>query len=239
MTEMLDRERMIRDIWKGLGVVAVGFAGPQSPAFNKDLKPWPYDPDAARKLLKEAGWEDRDHNGVLEDAEGREFVFEMTYFGGGEIAEQIATFIKDACTRVGIRVTLRQMDWSVGEPVRKRRDFDAMLMAWGANAPESDPKQIFHSDSIKNEGDNFGQWSSPEADKYIDEARREVDFEKRQDLWHRFERVMHEEQPYTWVRVAPYLRFVKGDVGNVHTYPKGLEPWEFFRGGPALPAPAN
>lgn len=239
MTHLLDRQAMIRDIWKGMGTVAVGFAGPESPASPKDQQAWPYNPARAKELLKEAGWEDRDGNRVLEDAQGREFVFEMTYFGGGEIAERIATFIKDSCAAVGIRVTLRPMDWSVGEPVRKRRDFDAMLMAWGANAPESDPKQIFHSSSILNEGDNFGQWNSPEADRFLDLARREVNRDKRMELWHGFERVMHEEQPYTWVRVAPYTRFVKGNIGNVNTYPKGLEPWEFFRGGPMLPSPAN
>lgn len=239
MTHLLNREQMIRDIWKGVGTVASGFAGPDSPAFNKDIKPLPYDVGRAKELLKEAGWEDRDGNRVIEDKDGREFVFEMTYFGGGEIAERIATFIKDSCAAVGIRVTLRPMDWSVGEPIRKRRDFDAMLMAWGANAPESDPKQIFHSSSIQNEGDNFGQWNSPEADKFLDLARREMDFEKRMTLWHEFERVMHEEQPYTWLRVDPYTRFVKRDIGNVNTYPKGLEVWEFFRGGPALPAAAN
>jgi peptide/nickel transport system substrate-binding protein len=240
MTLLLNREQMIKDIWKGVGAVAQGFAGPDSPAFNKDIKPLPFDPERAKALLAEAGWKDRDGNRVLEDEQGREFTFQLTYFGGGEIAERIGTFIKDACTAVGIRVQLNQMDWSVGDPVRNRRDFDAMLMGWGANAPESDPKQIFHSDAIKNEGDNFGQWNSPEADKFIDLARREVDFAKRMEHWHDFERVMHEEQPYTWVRVAPYTRFVKGSVGNVNTYPKGLETWEFFRGsGNLLPAAAN
>ena len=42
-------------------------------------------------------------------------------------------------------------------------------------------------------------------------------------------------QGATWIRVAPYLRFVKGDVDNVHTYPKGLEYAEFFRS--TQPAP--
>jgi hypothetical protein len=44
---------------------------------------------------------------------------------------------------------------------------------------------------------------------------------------------MHEEQPVTWIRVAPYLRFVKGDIGNVNMYPTGLSLWEFYRRAPA------
>lgn len=236
MTHLLDREKMIRDIWKGIGVVSKGSFLPASPGSNKSIQPWPYDLDKAKALLREAGWEDRDGNGVIENAAGDEFVFEFTYFTGGEIAERIALFVKDSAARAGIRCEPRGVDWSVGEPLRQKRDFDAMTLGWGANAPESDPKQIFHSASIANQGDNFAQWSNADADRFIDAGRKELNFEKRMALWHEFERVLHEEQPYTWVRVSPYLRFVKPEFGNVHAYPKGLEHWEFFQGGAATPA---
>jgi peptide/nickel transport system substrate-binding protein len=239
MTHLIDREKMIRDIWKGVGTVCKGYSNPGTPGDDPNTKPWPYDMNKARALLKDAGWEDRDGNRVLEDKDGNEFVFELTSFGGGEIAERLATFVKDSCAAAGIRCNIRQMDWSVGDPVRNQRDFDAMFMAWGANAPESDPKQIFHSSSIQNQGDNFGQWNNPEADKAIDAGRQELDYEKRGILWRRFEEVMHEDQPYTWVRIAPYLRFVKGDIDNVHTYPKGLEYAEFVRSGPSSPQPVR
>jgi peptide/nickel transport system substrate-binding protein len=240
MTHLLDREKMIRDIWKGMGQISKGNFNPNSPSSDPALQPWPYDLNKARALLKEAGWEDRDGNGVIEDKDGREFTFEFTYTGGGEIAERIATFVKDSCAAAGIRCNLKSIDWSVGEDIRKRRDFDATTLAWGANAPESDPKQIYHSDSIRNEGDNFAQWNSPEADKFIEMGRRELDFDKRMKAWHAFERVMHEEQPYTWIRIQAYPRFVKAEIGNVNTYPKGLEMQEFFRSPTALPmSPVN
>ncbi|MGE3108191.1 MAG: ABC transporter substrate-binding protein [Phycisphaerales bacterium] len=239
MTLLLDREKMVRDIWKNVGVVAKGFNNPGTPGSDPDLKPWPYDPARAKALLKDAGWEDRDNDRILENRDGQPFVFELTTFGGGEIAERIGVFVKDACAAAGIRVNIRAMDWSVGEPVRQQRDFDAMMMGWGANAPESDPKQIFHSDSINNQGDNFGQWNCPESDALIERARRELDPAKRAELWRAWERVMHDEQPYTWVRVQPWVRFVKADVGNVNMYPKGLELWEFFRGGAAAANAGN
>jgi peptide/nickel transport system substrate-binding protein len=229
MTQMIDREKMIRDVWKGVGEISKGSSLPISPASNPNIKPWPYDPAEAKRLLKEAGWEDRDSNGVLENAQGQEFTFEFTYTTGGEIAERIALFVQDSARAAGIRCTLRGVDWSVSDPIRKQRDFDSLVMSWGANAPESDPKQIFHSDSMKDQGDNFAQWSNPEADRLIDTGRRELDFDKRMKLWHQFEAVMHDDQPYTWVRVQPFVRFVKPEFGNVNTYPKGLEPWEFFR----------
>lgn len=236
MTLLLDRERIIRDIYRGIGQVATGFFNPNTPGDDPNLKPLPFDRTAGMKLLAEAGWIDRDKDGQLEDAEGRPFTFELTYPSGSEISDRIAKFVLDSYADAGIKVALRPMDWSVMDPVRDQRNFDCLMMGWGANAPESDPKQIFHSESIKNQGDNFGQWSSPRADAAIDAARRELDATKRAELWKQFSRVMHEEQPYTWVRVTPELRFVKPWIGNVQTYPKGLETWEFFRGSGALPS---
>lgn len=240
MTLLLDRERIIRDIYRGVGQVATGFFNPGTPGDDPTLKAWPYDRAAGLKLLAEAGWQDRDKDGQLEDANGNSFVFELTYPSGSEISDRIAKFVMDSYAEAGIRVSLRPMDWSVMDPVRDQRNFDCLMMGWGANAPESDPKQIFHSESIANQGDNFGQWNSKAADEAIDAARRELDAEKRAELWKKFSRVMHEEQPYTWIRVTPELRFVKPWIGNVQTYPKGLETWEFFRGTASAPmSPAN
>ncbi len=237
MTYLLNREKMVQDIWDGVGMVSKGVANPSSPASPPDMEPYPYDVAKGKALLREAGWEDRDGNGILEDPQGNEFVFEFTYSSGGEISQRIAVFVQDAYARAGIKVTLHPIDWSIGDSIRNARDFDAFTMAWGANAPESDPRQIWHSESIKNGGDNFIQWNCPEADKQIDAGRRELDYEKRMKIWHQFEYVVADEQPYTWIRVQPYLRFISPKIGNVNPFRKGPEIREFFRlsGGPSTP----
>ena len=132
---------------------------------------------------------------------------------------------------------VKPIDWAAMSDILKSRGYDALTMGWSASSPESDPRQIFHSESIKEGGDNFVQWSSPEADKAIDAIRATIDFEERRKAWVEFQKVIHEEQPYTFIRVAPWLRFVKKDVGNVHMYKAGLEPWEFFRSAPAVSSP--
>ena len=239
MTMILDRERMIRDIWDGIGVVASGPNNPESPTSDPDIAPWPYDPEQAQALFKEAGWEDRNGDGVLENAEGQEFQFELTMATGGEIVERITSYVKNQCTRNGIRCNIRLVDWSIYQDLLKRRDFDALMMAWSANAPESDPKQIWHSSSILDQGDNFIQWADADADGLIDAIRATLDTDERMGLWQDFHGVVHEEQPYTFIRVAPWLRFVKGDVGNVQTYKSGLDRAEFFRAQGSVVQPGS
>jgi peptide/nickel transport system substrate-binding protein len=235
MVMLLDREAMMRDIWVGIGQVAKGPFNPSGPASDPNLKPWPFDPEKAKALLAEAGWTMRDGSGVLKNEKGDEFAFEFTRSSGGEIYERIAKYIVDQCAKAGIRCNVRVQDWSVYTETLKNRDFDAIIMGWGANSPESDVRQMFHSKSIENQGDNFVQWSDPEADRLMEEGLKELDFEKRMAIWKKLEAVLAESQPYCFVRVPPWLRFISRRFDNVNMYPKGLEPWEYFVGSKSLP----
>jgi peptide/nickel transport system substrate-binding protein len=237
MTMLLDREAMIRDIWSGIGVVAVGPNNPPSPAADPSIAPWPYDLRRARELLAEAGWQDRRGDGVLRNERGDPFVFEFTRSAGGQIHERIAKYIIDQCAAMGIRCIERVVDWSQYDQILKTRDFDALIMGWSASAPESDPTQIWHSKSIENQGHNFIQWRHPEQDRLIEAIRNELDFDRRLKIHHEFHALLHEEQPYTFVRASPWLRFIHKDYGNVNPYPKGLEIWEFFRYSGSHPNP--
>jgi peptide/nickel transport system substrate-binding protein len=236
MTMTLNREDMIRDIWAGVGVVSTGPNSPSSPSSDPDITPWPYDLDGARALLKEAGWEDADGDGILEYqkddeffAKGTPFKFEFTITNSGETSERIISYLVSQCGEVGIVCVPRVVDWSFYADMLKRRDFDSMIMAWSASSPESDPRQIWHQSSIQDQGDNFIQWDNTEASDLIDKGRTTMDREERMMVWHDFHAAVHEDQPYTFLRVSPWIRMIKRDVGNVQTYPAGLSPGEFFR----------
>ncbi|MBQ4106326.1 MAG: hypothetical protein IJC73_01950 [Lentisphaeria bacterium] len=74
LTMLVDREKILRDIYCGLGLVATGPFFPGSPYADPAIKPWPFDVAAARKLLAEAGWRDTDQDGIL-DRNGEKFSF--------------------------------------------------------------------------------------------------------------------------------------------------------------------
>ena len=227
MTMIINRQQIIDDIYNGIGEVAVGPNNPPSPAANPEIKPWPYDMDRAKALLAEAGWVDTDDDGILENERGDEFVFELTRPAGGQTIERLQKYIVDQCASVGIRCNPKIVDWSLYDQILKNRDFDSLIMGWSATDPESDPKQIWHTDSIQNQGNNFIQWDAGQ-DQYIDKIKLTLDTEERMKVFHQFHALIHEEQPYTFLRVGPWLRFINKDFKNVHTYPKGLEQREFY-----------
>lgn len=229
MTQLLDRERMIRDIWGGIGKVATAPMVSESPTNDPSISPWPFDLAAATALLADAGWRDPNGTGRLRNAAGEPFRFEFTIPQGGEVSERIVAYVKDQCAKVGIECVIRPLDWTVYTEIQKKRDFDALIIAWSPILPESDMRQIFHSSQILDQGDNIMQWNSPESDRLIDAIRAEFNHARRMKLWHEFHALIHAEQPFTFIREAPWLRFVRQSVGNVHPYRSGLEVWEFFR----------
>lgn len=239
MTMMIDRERINRDFYMGLARVSTG-PFPPGPQTNPEIEPWPFDEQRARELLTEAGWIDRNNNGILENERGDEFRWEFTYSQGSTVTDKIGNYVVDQCRKMGIICTIRKVDWSIMDGTLDRRDFDALSMAWSASAPESDPNQLWHSDGIRNQGDNFAQWNSPAADRLITEGRGTLDAEARMKVWHRLHQVIHDEQPYTFLLALPWIRMVDKDVQNVRAYPVGLskEEW-YFPGGAGQPVPGG
>ena len=221
MTMLIDRERLINQVMLGYAVVATGPFNPLSKQNNPAVKPLPYDTDAAIALLKEAGFADRDGDGVIESADGTPFRFKLTYPSGSTNYEKQALFMKDAYARAGIAMDPDPLDWSVLVERLNKKNFEAVSLAWTAGI-ESDIFQMFHSSQTIEEGDNFMNYRSPRLDALLDSARRTVDEAARMKLWQEAHAVIHEDQPYTFLFFPKSLLFVDKRVNNVQKVKLGL-----------------
>ncbi len=225
MTMLVDREMILKKILFGLGTLVTGPFYVNSPEYDKDIKPYPYDPQAALALLKSAGWEDQSGKGVLEK-DGIPFQFEFLISAGSKFAEQLATILQENLKEVGIRMTIRKLEWAVFIQKIDEHSFDACTLGWSLGW-ESDPYQIWHS-SQTDKGSNFVGFKNAEADRIIDTARQEFSQEKRNALYHRFHEILHEEQPYTFLFTVEALEAVASRFRNVNLYPMGLEPKQWW-----------
>ncbi len=226
MTHLIDRDRVNRDFYEGLGEVATG---PFPPGQGDDsIEAWPYDVERAVELFAEAGWIDRDGDGFLDNERGDRFTFEFIYTTGSSIGPRLSRYMSDQCERVGIEVTIRVVDWSMLESIRDARDFDTLIQAWSWTSPESDVYQLFHSSQIENQGDNWIQYTNTEADALMERGKREVDANVRKQIWADLHRALHEDQPYMFMMQLPWLRFTSNRVKNIHEYPVGINKMEMY-----------
>lgn len=220
MTMLLDRERMCKEIFFGYASPATGPFPPTSPQYDQSVKAWPHDEAAAKKLLLEAGCKETG-SGVLNKPDGMPFTFKLTYPSGSETWEQVVLFMKDNFGRAGIVLEPDRVDWPVLVDKLNNSNFEAVTLGWSGQ-PEDDPYQVFHSDAIKDQGDNRVSYRNPELDKVIEKARTTVDRGKRMELWHQVHRILHEDQPYTFLFDRKALRFFNKRIQNVRVSKLGL-----------------
>jgi len=198
MTMLVDRQKIIDGIRLGLGKIGVSFLDPSARDFNPNIKPLPYDPKRAAELLDEAGWKDHDGDGIR-DKDGVKFKFEFLGSSGSQIFKQLSPVLAEEFRKAGIEITERVLELSVMLQSLKDHRFDASTLnfAHGDLSP-MDAYQVWHSSATAG-GSNFFNFKNPEADHLLEQARQEFDPEKRKQLYWRWQEIINDEQPVTFL----------------------------------------
>ena len=221
MTWLTDRDRIIDEIMLGYAEPAVSPFSPRSRQHDPAIEPRSFDPEKAKSLLAEAGYQDRDGDGVLEDEAGAPFEFELVYFQESEDTERIVLFLKDLYARAGVHLKPQPAEWPVMLELMDQRNYDAITLGWTSGV-ETDVYQMFHGSQTEDGGDNFIHFKHAEFDRLVDQARATVREEERMPLWQAVERIFHEEQPYTFLMRRKTLAFVDRRIENLEVTNLGL-----------------
>jgi peptide/nickel transport system substrate-binding protein len=226
MTHIIDRETIAKSLLKGEVEIATGPFYIYGKQTDPNIKPWPYDLEKAAALLDEAGWKDSDGDGIR-DKDGMPLRFKFAYSTGQLFYEQLAKLLKEAGAKVGIDVIPDPYEWSVFIERFQEHQFDALVIGSGGTI-EFDPYQYFHSSQIADRGDNVESYSNPEVDKLLEEARRTLDEDKRYALYHKFHRIIHDEQPFTFLYMRPARIFIDKRFENVKVHTLGVNQLEWY-----------
>lgn len=219
LTMAIDRQRIIRQNLNGMGIEINGTFYRYSPAYDTSIIPWPYDPQRSRLLLEEEGWFDSDGDGIIDkviDGKLVSFRFALTYFVKNPTTKAVCEYVATALKEVGISCTLRGVDLADLSSVFDDKNFDALALAWQLGTPPEDPRQIWSSSGAREKGSsNAIGFANAQIDAIINELDYEYDSEKRIALYHRFDAILHEEQPYTFLYTPKIALLYREYLQNV------------------------
>jgi peptide/nickel transport system substrate-binding protein len=219
MTMAIDRQRIIDQNFNGMAVEITGTFFKHSPAHDPSIEPWPFDPVLAKRLLEEEGWYDSDGDGILDkmiDGKRVPFEFALTYYVKNPLSKAVSEYIATTLREIGVVCNLNGVDIADLSAKFEEKSFDAIYLGWSLGQPPEDPKQLWHSSGAKQQGSsNAVGFTSEEADAIIEQLQYEYNSEKRRKLYHRFDEIIHNEQPYTFLYSPKTALLYRDYVQNV------------------------
>ena len=210
LTMAIDVNKIIKYVLYGQGERITGPFVKQTDYYNHTIKPIPYDPAGALKLLEQAGWR-RNQNGWLEK-NGKRFEFTLITNSGNDSRKSILAIAQDAWKQIGIDVRTDLLEWSVFIEERvDKADFDAVILGWVMSV-DPDLFQIWHSSQTNHYQLNFVGFKNQQADDLIVKIRQEYNHDKRVRYCHQLHEIIAREQPYTFLFVRKWTTILDNRI---------------------------
>jgi len=163
----IDRQELVDILFLGHGQVCTGPFLPGGLAFNENVQAPKPNLIEAKRLLKEAGYDEQ-----------TPFEFEIATSNSSEVRPYAAQIIQHQLARIGVKVTLRVMEWQAFlNMVVFPREFDTVLLGWSLSLTP-DPYLVWHSDNDKAGAFNFIGYKNEKVDALIEKAEGLVDRKK-------------------------------------------------------------
>lgn len=221
MAYAVDNNAIAKEFYNGIRQAANTLVTPNftEEFYNKDQEAYNYDPEKAKQILADAGFEDTNGDGFVETPDGEEFVLGFASMQGGETAEPMAQYYMQMWAEVGINVELvdgRLMEFnSFYDRIQKDDEaIDVYQAAWGTGG-DPNPSGLYGRKAAF----NFTRWATEENDKLIAAIESDDSFDPdfRKQAFYDWQAYVHEEAPvfptlYRYTLTAVNNRVSKWDT---------------------------
>ena len=209
----IDKQSIVDAFFEGRADVAANPMPPSISGYNDSIDPYPYDPEKAKALLKEAGYDGK-------EIELWAMPVARPYMPD---AAKVAEVIKKNLEDVGIPAKIVTYEWATYLDKTKKGEADAFMLGWTGDNGDADNflYTLLSKDTIGS--NNYAYYSSDEANKLLLEAQSEIDEAKRNELYKQAQVIIHEDAPWVPLAHSIPLLAAKSNVEGFLPHPTGSD----------------
>ena len=211
----IDRGRLVRTVWRGLGVPTETLLPPGNWARHSTLPPIRHDPAAAARLLEEAGHRDPDGAGPRPRLA---LTFKVS---NNDLTLLQAQAIQAMLAEAGIEATLRAYEFATFYADVKRGAFQIFSLTWTGIADPDFYRNAFHSSAVPPAGANRTRYRNAEVDRLIEVGGRTFGPAARRPMYLRIQELIHRDLPYISLLTRNTVGVMVEGLEGYESYPSG------------------
>ncbi|MFN8488003.1 MAG: ABC transporter substrate-binding protein [Caldilineaceae bacterium] len=196
---------LIDPFYGKFGQLAGPFQPPAILGSNPDVKPYEYNPDMAKELLKKAG---------LADGFTTDFWYIPVVRGYFPDSKAIGEAIAADLAKVNIKVNLKTEDWGAYLDDRLKGKFPMWMLGWGSDNGDPDNFIGWHFSHPVGEPKKEDCYANDKVAQLLIDGRTEADQAKREKIYKDAEVLVHDDVPripVVWASsVSVFRKEVKG-----------------------------
>ena len=196
----LNVEEIIIELKLGHAVRTTGLYPKNTPYYNKDIEPIEYNPHKAKEILASKGWKDRDNDGLI-DKDGKAFSF--TIITNDKNRYDVLMHCQKYWKNIGVGVYISFIEWEDFVKRISSGNFEAAITGLSMGI-DPDLYPIYHSSQTGPNQLNFTHLKNEKADKLMELIRRTLNKERQIEYAHQLQKVIYEDQPYTFLYVSKW-----------------------------------
>ncbi len=202
----VNKDAIVKDVLKGTGAASRGPVLPGTWGADPALKPYPYDPERAKKLLAEAGYPSGFSTTLWVPESG----------SGMQAPVAMSTVMQSNLKAVGVNVSLQTMEWGAYLAKLRTKEQELFALSWmaGTEDPDMVMYPLLHSSQWTPVGPNRALYKNARFDTLLQQARLTTDQAKRAQLYREAQRVLVDDAPWVFVdheiQIAALSKRVQG-----------------------------
>ncbi len=209
----INKQAIVDAFFEGRAQVAANPMPPSISGYNEAIEPYPYDPEKAKSLLAEAGYDGK-------EIELWAMPVPRPYMpDGAKVAEVIQKNLED----VGMKSKIVSFEWATYLDKAKNGEADAFMLGWTGDNGDADNFIYTLLDKDNIGSNNYSYYSNDEVHDLLIKAQSETDENVRIDLYKKAQEIIHEDAPWVPLAHSTPLLAAKAGVKGFLPHPTGSD----------------